>query len=108
MKTIAFAFLVSAIVSATGVVQRTSGDPCTTFNCATETGVVAKEMGNRTGKGDRLPLVPALHRIPANQPAKIEVLRTSAPDQELVDGCESLASSLSGSPLANIAGRCLS
>ena len=107
MKTIAFAFLVSAIVSATGVAQRTSGDPCTT-NCATETGVPAREMVNRTGKGDRLPLVQALHRIPANQPAKIEVLRTSAPDQELVDGCESLASSLSGSPLANIAGRCLS
>jgi hypothetical protein len=108
MKAIAFAVLVFAMSSATGIAQRTSGDPCNSFNCATEVGGILGEKVNRMAKGDRLPLVPALHRVPAKQPAKIEALRTLPPDQELLDGCEPLASSLSRSPLANVAGWCLS
>jgi hypothetical protein len=96
-----------AAASASGTAQRTPEDSCTRFNCTAETGVIAGEMVNRNGKGDRLALVPALHPLPAKQPMKIETLRTLR-YQELAEGCESLASSLSRSSLANIAGRCLS
>jgi hypothetical protein len=110
MKAIVFAVLVFATASASGTAQRTSEDSCTRFNCTADTGVTAGEMVNRNGKGDRLPVVvvPVLHRLPAKQPVKIEALRTLPRDLELVEGCESLASSLSRSSLANIAGRCLS
>ena len=104
MKAILFAALMFATASASGTAQRTSEDSCTRFDCTAETAVTAGEMVNRNGKGDRLPLVPALHPLPVKQPVKIETLRTL--HQEL--GCESLASSLSRSSLANIAGRCLS
>ena len=106
MKAILFAALMFATASASGTAQRTSEDFCTRFTCTAETAVTAGEMVNRNGKGDRLPLVPALHPLPVKQPVKIETLRTLPRDQEL--GCESLASSLSRSSLANIAGRCLS
>ena len=62
----------------------------------------AVEIVDRTGKGDRLPLAPAFHRNAVNQPLEIDVLPT------LIYGCEPLASSLTKSPLAQIAGRCLS
>jgi hypothetical protein len=68
----------------------------------------AGQMVSRTGKGDFLRSVPAFHRNAVNQPGQIGVLRTLPPDRDLIDGCESLASSLAGSPLALIAGRCLS
>jgi hypothetical protein len=55
------------------------------------------EIVNRTAKADRLPLASA-----------IQTKLLPAPDQKLLDGCESLASSLIRSPLARIAGRCLS
>ena len=107
MKAIVFAVLVFATASASGTAQRPSEDSCTRFNCTADTGVTAGEMVNRNGKGDRLPVV--LHRLPAKQPVKIETtLRTLPRDPELAEGCESLASSLSRSSLANIAGRCLS
>ena len=106
MKAIVFAVLVFATASASGTAQRTSEDSCTRFNCTADTGVTAGEMVNRNGKGDRLPVVPILHRLPAKQPVKIETLRTLPRD--LAEGCELLASSLSRSSLANIAGRCLS
>ena len=108
MKAILFAALMLATASASGTAQRTPEDSCIRFNCTAETGVIAGEMANRNGKSDRLPLVPALHPLPVKQPVKIEALRTSPRDQELAEGCESLASSLSRSSLANIAGRCLS
>jgi len=57
----------------------------------------AVEMVNRTAKADRLPLA-----------SVIQMKFLPAPDQKLPDGCESLASSLVRSPLARIAGRCLS
>ena len=66
------------------------------------------EIINRTQKGDRLPVVPALHQNPVNRPPEVNLPRILAPDQDLADGCESLASPLAHSPLAQIAGRCLS
>jgi len=108
MKAILFAALMLATASASGTAQRTSEAPCTRFNCAVETGVAAGEMVNRNGKGDRLSVAGAVHPLPVKQPVKTETLRTSPRDQELAEGCESLASSLSRSSLANIAGRCLS
>ena len=55
---------------------------------------------DRAKKGDRLPLFPTLHPDTVNfglkRPAKLPV------------GCESVASSLSRSPLTETAGRCLS
>jgi hypothetical protein len=107
MKAIAFAVLLFAMSSATGTAQRTSANPCNSFRCASAGRILGEEV-NRTAKGDRLALEPALHHVPAKQPAKIEALRTLQSDHELADGCEPLASSLSRSPLANIAGRCLS
>jgi hypothetical protein len=66
------------------------------------------EIIDRARKGDRLPVVPALHRNPVNRPPEVNLSRIPAPDQGLADGCESLASPLAHSPLAQIAGRCLS
>ena len=108
MKAILFAVLIFAIAPASGTAQRMSGDSCARFDCTAYTEVTVGEMVSRNGKGDRLPVVPALHQLPAKQLVKIETLRTLPRDQELAEGCESLASSLSRSSLANIAGRCLS
>jgi hypothetical protein len=105
MKTILFAVLVFASASANGIAQRTSESSCARLNCTADTRVTAGEMINRNGKGNRLPIVPALHY--AKQPVN-EALRTLPRGQELAEGCEPLASSLSRSSLANIAGRCLS
>jgi hypothetical protein len=55
---------------------------------------------NRTPKKDR--------PVPAKQWLRINNLLAPASGRELVDGCESLVSPLSNSPLAQIAGRCLS
>ena len=103
MKAILLAALLFATAPASGTVQRMSEDSCTRFDCTADTGVTVGEMVNRNGKGDRLP---ALHQIAAKQP--VETLNTFLRDQELAEGCESLASSHSRSSLANIAGRCLS
>ena len=103
MKAILLAALLFATAPASGTVQRMSEDSCTRFDCTADTGVTVGEMVNRNGKGDRLP---ALHQIAAKQP--VETLNTFLRDRELAEGCESLASSLSRSSLANIAGRCLS
>jgi hypothetical protein len=83
MKSILFAVLIFASASANGIAQRTSEGSCARFNCT------------------------ALHRTYAKQPVN-EALRTLPRGQELAEGCEPLASSLSRSSLANIAGRCLS
>jgi len=58
---------------------------------------------NRAAKADRLPLVPIFGRNIVNPPKGAR-----APDQKLFDGCEALASTLTRSPLAQLAGRCLS
>jgi hypothetical protein len=59
-------------------------------------------------KGDRLPLVPPLYRNVLNQPLNISIPSAPTSNRELADGCESLVSSLSRSPLKHIASRCLS
>ena len=63
---------------------------------------------NRAQKGDRLRLVPALHQNPVSQLLEVNLPRIPAPDRGLADGCEPVASPLTHSPLAQIAGRCLS
>jgi hypothetical protein len=45
------------------------------------------EIINRAQKGDRLPLVPALHQNPVSRPAEASLPRILAPDQALADGC---------------------
>jgi hypothetical protein len=59
----------------------------------------AVEMVNRTAKADRLPLASV---------SQLKFLKPPAPNQKLLDGCESVASSLVRSPVARVAGRCLS
>jgi len=108
MKAILFAALVFATASASGTAQRMPEGSCIRLNCPAETGVTAGEIVNRNGKSDRLPLVSASRPLAVKQSVKIATLRTSPRHQELAEGCESLASSLSRSSLAKVAGRCLS
>ena len=68
--------------------------------------VPALQMVDRTGKGDRLPLLPVVG--PDSDGRLLGVRRTPVPAHQLVDGCESLVSVLSNSPLAQIEGRCMS
>ena len=72
---------------------------------------------NRALKADRLPMQPAfrLPTIPAsksrrnagNEQIEIEI-PGATPRQELLDGCEPLVSPIGQSPLAQVAGRCVS
>jgi hypothetical protein len=64
------------------------------------------EIVNRAQKGNRLPLVPALRQNAISRPPEANLPRTPAPG--LADGCEPVVSPLTHSPLAQIAGRCLS
>jgi len=66
------------------------------------------EIVNRAQKGNRLPLVPGLHQNPVSRQLEVNLPRVPAPERDLADGCESLVSPLARSPLAQIAGRCLS
>ena len=61
------------------------------------------ERVNRTGKADRLQLLPVFGRGAGNPS-----MGPGASDQRLVHGCEPLVSSLVRSPLAQIPARCLS
>ena len=64
---------------------------------------------NRTLKSDRMPLVPATTRNAVNGPVETNA-PTAAPDPKplLLDGCEPMVSAIGQSPLAQIAGRCVS
>src|SRR5262249_36189403 len=62
---------------------------------------------NRTLKGDRLPLVPGKSRNAVNG-IEINGPQTPAAVPELLDGCEPVVSSIGQTPLAKIAGRCVS
>ena len=62
--------------------------------------VSSMEIVDRARKGNRLPLVPALHQNPVNRPPEVNLPRIPAPNQDLANGCESLASPLAHSPLA--------
>jgi hypothetical protein len=66
------------------------------------------ETINRAQKGDRLRLVAALHQNPVSRLLEVNLPRIPAPDRGLADGCEPVASPLTHSPLAQMAGRCLS
>jgi hypothetical protein len=60
---------------------------------------------NRTLKGDRMPLIPGTSRNAVNGPFQIKAPKAPA---ELLDGCEPVISSIGQTPLAKIAGRCVS
>lgn len=63
---------------------------------------------NRTLKSDRLPLVPSKNRNAVNGPVEIKTPPVPAAKPRLLDGCEPIISSIGQSPLAQVAGRCLS
>ena len=75
-----------------------------------------RSMVNRTLKGDRLPLTPGQSRNAVNGPVEnavngpieLNVPPAPAPKSELLMGCEPIVSSIGQSPLARVAGRCLS
>jgi hypothetical protein len=75
-------------------------------NTATTAVDQAAPVFNRTLKGDRLPLVPVKSRNAVNGPFEIKAPPAVKP--ELLDGCEPVVSSIGQTPLARIAGRCLS
>jgi len=60
---------------------------------------------NRAMKGDRIPLVPIQSRNAVNGPVEIKI---PVARPELLDGCEPVVSAIGQSPLARIAGRCVS
>jgi hypothetical protein len=64
---------------------------------------------NRTLKSDRMPLVPAITRNAVNGPVETNApTATPGPKPLLLDGCEPMVSAIGQSPLAQIAGRCVS
>jgi hypothetical protein len=65
-------------------------------------------MVNRTLKSDRLPLVSIKSRNAVNGPAEMQPPPAPAPKPRLLDGCESIVSMIGQSPLAQVAGRCVS
>ncbi len=70
--------------------------------------VPVAETINRASKGDRLPPGPTFHPDAVNQPLEVNRLPRIRAQQSLMDGCEALVSPLARTPLAYIAGRCLS
>lgn len=65
-------------------------------------------MVNRTLKSDRMPLVSTKSRNAVNGPTEIKAPPAPAPKPKLLDGCEPVVSAIGHSPLAQIAGRCVS
>jgi|SRR5438552_228749 hypothetical protein len=63
---------------------------------------------NRSLKGDRMPLSSERSRNAVNGPFEIKAPRAPAAMPELLDGCEPVVSSIGQTPLAKIAGRCVS
>lgn len=66
------------------------------------------QIVNRTLKGDRLPLVAALHPNAVDRSLKTKAARATASDSKLPDGCDLPVSPLANFELARIAGRCVS
>ena len=79
------------------------------FLIGLEVSATTAPMVERALKSDRLPLVPVKSRnaikgpIETNAPAA-----TPAPKPRLLDGCEPMVSAIGQSPLAQVAGRCVS
>jgi len=73
---------------------------------AAPSGARTAPMVNRTLKSDRMPLVSTKSRNAVNGPA--ETNAPPAPKPKLLDGCEPVVSAIGHSPLAQIAGRCVS
>ena len=63
---------------------------------------------NRTLKGDRLPLVSSSNRNAVKGPHEIKIQPAPAAKPKLLDGCEPVVSAIGQSPLAQVAGRCVS
>jgi len=63
---------------------------------------------NRTLKSDRLPLVLNKSRNAVNGPAETQTPPAPAPKPKLLDGCEPMVSAIGRSPLAQVAGSCVS
>ena len=61
---------------------------------------------NRTLKSDRMQVTPTNSRNAVNGP--IEIKAPPAPKPRLLDGCEPMVSAIGQSPLAQVAGRCVS
>ncbi len=61
---------------------------------------------NRTLKSDRMPVLPGRSRNAVNGPLEIKAPPATKP--VLLDGCEPVVSTIGQSPLARIAGRCVS
>ena len=61
---------------------------------------------DRLPQSDRLPLASSKSRNAVNGPA--ETPPAPAPKPKLLDGCEPMVSAIGQSPLAQIAGRCVS
>jgi hypothetical protein len=72
------------------------------------TTVPTLQMVNRTGKGDQLPLLPVIGPKTGVHLLEDYAKRTPLPSHRLMDGCEPPVSVLGHSPLAQIAGRCVS
>jgi hypothetical protein len=92
---VAFCFLIGLQVSATTAAP-SAGQTSLTIN--------------RTLKSDRMPLVPAATtRNALNGPVETNApTATPGPEPLLLDGCEPMVSAIGQSPLAQIAGRCVS
>ena len=64
---------------------------------------------NRALKSDRMPVVPVKSHNAVNGPAETNApTGTPVPKPRLLDGCEPMVSAIGQSPLAQIAGRCVS
>jgi hypothetical protein len=68
----------------------------------------AAPVVNRTLKSDRLPLVSGSNRNAVNGPVEIKTRPVPAAKPKLLDGCEPVVSAIGQSPLAQVAGRCVS
>src|SRR5262249_61897480 len=63
---------------------------------------------NRASKSAGLPLVSIKSRNAVNGPAEAQPPPAPAPKPRLLDGCEPIVSAIGQSPLAQVAGRCVS
>ena len=95
----------SAILTLMSIFVGVKVSAATAWSGASPTAVPALQMVNRTGKGDRLLLLPVID--PDSGSRLLDVERAPVPAHRLADGCESAVSALGSPSLAQIAGRCL-